>query len=195
MEETNMKPNKAKNVSHNSKPLGKNAVKAARAGVPLDLKLIPGVSEGEPFLIDPDYCGKSYHVKNGEIYTVRLGIHSDPKGIGTITRDSIVACSIPTEQSKNLQIMALFAFPEIQPTIFMDCVNLQAGQLFTAEYVYHSAVLQANNNSKGLVLSDDAVQIMEDMVLISHDRLKGELPKYCNFVYDFISFQVKIRFI
>ena len=177
-----MKPNKAKNVSHNSKPLGKNAVKAARAGVPLNLKLIPGVSEDEPFLIDPDYCGKSYHVKNGEIYTVKLGIHSDPKGIGTITRDSIVACSIPTEQSKNLQIMALFAFPEIQPTIFMDCVNLQA-------------VLQANNNSKGLVLSDDAVQIMEDMVLISHDRLKGELPKYCNFVYDFISFQVKIRFI
>lgn len=190
-----MKPNTTKNVSHNSKPLGKNAVEAARAGVPLDLKLIPGVSEDEPFLIDPNYCGKSYHVENGEIYTVKLGIHSDPKGIGTITCDSIVACSIPTEQSKNLQITALFAFPEIQPAVFMDCVNLQAEQLFTAEYIYHSAMLQANNNSKGLVLSDDAVQIMEDMVIISHDRLEGELPKSCGFVYDFISFQIKIRFV
>ena len=190
-----MKPNKTKNLSYNSKPLGKNAVKATRAGVPLNLKLIPGVSEDEPFLIDPDYCGKSYHVKNGEIYTVKLGIHSDPKGIGTITRDSIVACSIPTEQSKHLRVTALFAFPEIQPTIFMDCVNLQAGQLFTAEYVYHSATLQANNNSKGLVLSDDAVQSMEDLGLISHDRLQGARRQDCKFVYVVISFQVKIRFI
>ena len=76
----------------------------------------------------------------------------------------------------------------------MDCVYLSADVPFHLEYVYRSAMLESNNGSKGLVLSDNAVCLEDGLVTIGHDGLEGEIPNYCTYLYDFITLQVRVVF-
>lgn len=177
-----------------TKPLGKPTVEAVWAGIPLSLELSPDSTDDMPTLIDKANCSKEYSVQDGEIYTVRLGMHSNPNGRGAFTRDSIAACSIPTESAKRQVVVALFAQQEISPAVFMDYTGLNADTPFHLEYLYRSAMLEHNNGAQELVLSDNAVSVEGNMIIISHDELKGEIPDYCTYTYDFITVQVRVVF-
>lgn len=172
----------------------KPTMEVAWQGVPLTWEVDPDSPKESPMLFDREHCGKCYRVKDGEVYTVRLGVHSDPNGIGTISRDSTAVCVIPTESGKQLHIMALFSVAEIYPAMLMDYVFLCADTAFHLEYVYQSAMLESNNGSKGLLLSDNAVELRDDLVIISHCGLEGEIPGYCTYTYDFITVQVRVVF-
>ena len=172
----------------------KPTMEVAWQGVPLTWEVNPDSPKESPMLFDREHCGKCYRVKDGEVYTIRLGIHSDPNGIGVISKDSTAVCVIPTESGKQLHIMALFSVAEIYPAMLVDYVFLRANAAFHLEYVYRSAMLESNNGSKGLVLSDNAVCLEDGLVTIGHDGLEGEIPDYCTYLYDFITLQVRVVF-
>lgn len=172
----------------------KPTMEVAWQGVPLTWEVDHDSPKEAPMVFDRENCGKCYRVKDGEVYTIRLGVHSDPNGIGVISRDSSAVCVIPTESGKQLHIMALFSIAEIHPVMVMDCVYLRADTAIHLEYVYRSAMLESNNGSKGLVLSDDAVRLEDDLVVVSHCGLEGEIPHYCTYTYDFITVQVRAVF-
>lgn len=131
-------------------------------------------------------------MKDGEIYTMRLGMHSHPDGLGAFTKDSIAVCEIPTVISKRHRVIALFATPEIYPALFMDHVSLSAEQPCRLELIKGSAALVCNNGTKGLPLEDDAVSLEGDLVIISSSELSDKTPDYLSYTYDFIAFQVKV---
>lgn len=172
----------------------KPTVEAVWQGVPLTWEVDPDSPKDAPMLFDREHCGKHYRVKDGEVYTVRLGIHSDPSGIGVISGDSSASCVIPTTSAKRQLIMALFSVAEIYPARLMDCVCLSADVPFHLEYIYRSAMLESNNESKGLALSDSAVKLEDDLIIVSHRGLEGEIPYYCTYTYDFITVQVRVVF-
>lgn len=169
-------------------------MEVAWQGIPLTWEVDPDSPRDAPILYDREHCGKRYRVKDGEVYTIRLGIHSDPNGVGVISRDSCVSCIVPTASGKQQFIMALFSVAEIYPARLMDGVYLSADVPFHLEYVYRSAMLESNNGSKGLLLSDNAVELRDDLVIISHCGLEGEIPAYCTYTYDFITVQVRVVF-
>ena len=173
---------------------GKPTVEVARQGIPLTWELDPNSPKDAPMLYDREQCDKHYRVKDGEVYTVRLGVHSDPNGVGVISRDSFAKCIVPTASEKRQLIMAVFGVAEIAPMSLMDCVGLCADVPFHLEYVYRSAILESNNVSKGLVLCDDAVYLRDGLVIIGHEGLEGEIPDYCTYLYDFITLQVRVVF-
>lgn len=173
---------------------GKPTMEVALQGVPLTWDVDPDSPEGAPMLYDREQCGKHYRVKDGEVYTIRLGIHSDPNGVGVISGDSAVRCIVPIASEKQQLIMAVFSIAEIAPANLMDCVCLSADALFHLEYVYRSAMLESNNDSRGLVLSDKAVRLTDDLIMISHEGLEGEIPNYCTYLYYFITLQVRVVF-
>lgn len=173
---------------------GKPTVEVAWQGIPLTWEVDPDSPKDSPMLYDREHCGKCYRVKDGEVYTIRLGIHSDPNGVGVISRDSSIGCVVPTASGKRQFIMALFSVAEIYPAKLMDGVYLSADVPFHLEYVYRSAMLESNNGSKGLVLSDNAVCLEDGLVTIGHDGLEGEIPDYCTYLYDFITLQVRVAF-
>lgn len=70
--------------------------------------------------------------------------------------------------------MAVFSIAELRPAMFMDCVYLSANAPFHLEYIYRSAMLENNDGSKGLILSDNAVHLKNDLVVVSHYGLEGE---------------------
>lgn len=55
-------------------------------------------------------------------------------------------------------------------------------------------MLESNNGAKGLVLSGSAVRMENDLVVVGHCGLEGEIPDYCTFTYDFITVQVRVLF-
>lgn len=173
---------------------GKPTVEVAWQGVPLTWEIDPDSPKDALMLFDRDHCGKCYLVKDGEVYTVRLGVHSDPSGVGTISRDSSASCIVPTASGNQQLIMAAFSMAEIAPAILVDYVCLSADAPFHLEYVHRSAMLESNNGSKGLILSDNAVCLKDSLVVISHEGLNGEIPSYCTYLYDFISLQVRVVF-
>ena len=174
---------------------GKPTIEEISAGVPLTLKLLPESPKDMPMLADSEHCGKSYKVKDGSYYRLRLGIHSNPMGTGTIPWDSVSACLIPTQPDKTHQVAAIFSLPEIYPAVFTDYVTLCSDKKpFVLEYIYGSAILEQNGVSSGLALGDESVSIEDDMVIICHSPSDSSIPKGCIFNYDFISFQVKTVF-
>lgn len=174
---------------------GKPSVEVVQQGVPMTWEVDPDSSEGMPILFDREHCGGCYRVKDGEVYAIRLGSHSDPNGIGVISRNSSVSCLIPTGSEKRQLIMAFFSVAELHPAMLMDCVYLSGDVPFHLEYIYRSAALESNNeNVKRLVLSDNAVRLKGDSVIVGHYGLEGEIPDYCNYTYDFITVQVKVVF-
>lgn len=189
-----MKPNSTYENTTSSKPLGKPTVETVWAGIPLSLELSSDSTEGRPILVDKESCGKEFKVRDGEIYTIRLGMHSNPNGLRAFTRDSMAVCTIPVTEAKGQIISAMFAAHEIYPAIFMDYVGLYADVPFSLEFMYQSAALECNDGEKGLLLSDNAISFADDMIIISHDGLKGEIPAYCNYTYDFIRVQVRVVF-
>ena len=189
-----MKTNETEAEIFAPKPPDKPTVELAFQGIPLTCDVDPDGPHDTPIVFDQEHYGKCYRVKDGEAYTIRLGIHSHPDGIGAISKDSAAACIIPTESGTQLHIMAIFSIAELQPAMFMDCVFLSADTPFHLEYVYRSAMLERNNGSKGLVLSDDAVRLENKLVVISHYGLEGEIPAYCTYTYDFITVQVRVVF-
>lgn len=189
-----MKTEETKKYATDFEQYGKPTVEVAWQGVPLTWEVDPDSPKDAPMLYDQEQCGKHYRVKDGEVYTVRLGVHSDPNGVGVISRDSFAKCIIPTASEKRQLIMAVFGIAEIAPMNLMDCVCLSADVPFHLEYVYRSAMLESNNESKGLVLSDNAVRLKDDLVMIGHEGLEGEIPNYCTYLYDFITLQVRVVF-
>ncbi len=188
-----MKRNQPKRHYQVTKATDKPTLQAAWAGIP-ELELSPDSSEDMPTLIDKKHCGKEYRVKDGEIYTVKLGLHSHPEGLGAFTRDSIGVCSIPTTVDKRHVLVALFAQREIYPAVFMDYVGLNADIPFRLELLHDSAALECNSGSQRLALSDKAISLEEDMLIISQDELKDQLPDYYTYTYDYITFQVRVVF-
>lgn len=187
-----MKNDNVKKYTTSPKPLGMPTVEAAWAGAPLSLEFSPDSTEDMPTLIDKANCGKEYHVKDGEIYTIRLGMHSHPDGLGAFNKESLAICEIPTTISKRHPIIALFATPEIYPALFMDYVSLNADRPFRLELIKGSAMLLCNNGAEGMPLGDDAVSLEEDLVIISQSALSDKTPDYLNYTYDFIVFQVRV---
>lgn len=169
-------------------------VEKAWQGVPLTFEIDPDSPKDAPMLFDRENYGKSYCVEDGEIYTIRLGIHSDSNGVGVISGDSSAICVIPTESGKCLHIMAIFSIDELHPAVFLDCAYLTADTTFHLEYVYRSAMLESNNGLNSLTLSDEATQLKDDLVVVSHHGLAGEIPDYCTYLYDFITVQVRVVF-
>lgn len=76
----------------------------------------------------------------------------------------------------------------------IDAVFLKASQSFRLEYVSGSARLESNNNSGGITLMDDAVELIDDEIIILQNGLEDLIPKYCTFNFDFLSFRVKVIF-
>lgn len=200
-----MKAQKNKNHSKNKatqlnsvKDYGKPAVESCAAGIPLSIGLLQEDSNNpkeSPTLVDHETFGKSYRVQDGAVYTIRLGVHSDPNGVGAITRDSAVACMIPTAATKRAQLLAMFFIDELYPAKFVDCVYLLSDNAFKLELLHKTARLESNNESReSLTLSDDAVRMENGNILIFFNGLKEELPEYNNFTYDFLTFEVMVVF-
>lgn len=190
-----MKSNKTQKEYRNSQISEKLAIKIAKSDIPLNLKPKFNLPTETFFLKDPKFYGRSYSPSDGELYTIKLGILSNPEGIGIITESSSFSFCIPYKPDKDIQIAALFKFPQIGPTMFLDCVNLHAEQPFIVNYIYHSARLNSNNHCNTLFLSDKTIVKENDMLIMHYDNLKGEIPEYCSFLYDFISFQIQVHFI
>lgn len=197
-----MKNNKTTKSSHTTKEpyitglFNKPALELVEPGVPLNLEAFPDSSDDAPLLIDPEHFGKTYLVENDCVYTVRLGIRSNSFGIGTLSKDVAVACAIPTKSASVQHVTALFFIPEIHPVGYMDCIYLKSEKQepFRLEYMLGSAMLESNNNSGGFILNNDAVHTEDDMLTIMQNGLEDEIPAFCSFAYDFISFRVKVVF-
>lgn len=171
----------------------KPMVEQVDAGIPLSMAKVPE-DYGEPAFYDKEHCGKAYTVEDGEFYRIRLGMHSCSLGVGAMDRESAVVCAIPTKSAEVQRLMALFFIPEIDPVRFLDAVFLKASQPFKLEYVLGSARLESNNYSGGLTLNDDAVELIDDEIIILQNGLEDLIPDYCTFNFDFLSFQVKVVF-
>lgn len=174
----------------------KPAVELAEIGVPLSMEACPDADSDDPVLVDKEHYGKVYTVTDGSFYTIRLGIHSSSLGIGIMNEDCAVVCAIPATSDKAQRLMALFFIPEIYPVKFMDAIWLQAegNQRFRLEYVYGSAALEANSDSRALALRHDAVTEEEDHIMILQNGIDEEIPAFCTFSYDFLKFQIKVIF-
>ena len=189
-----MKTEETKKYATDFAQYGKPTMEVARQGIPLTWELDLDSPKDAPMLYDREQYGKLYQVKDGEVYTVRLGVHSDPNGVGVISRDSFAKCIVPTASEKRQLIMSVFGIAEIAPMSLMDCVCLSADVPFHLEYVYRSAMLESNNGSKGLDLSDNSVRLKDGLLMIGHEGLEGEIPDYCTYLYDFITLQVRVVF-
>ncbi|TGY91208.1 hypothetical protein E5329_22335 [Petralouisia muris] len=174
----------------------KPAIEVAEVGVPLDMEACPGTDSNEPTLVDKEHYGKIYTVTDGSFYTIRLGIHSSSLGVGSMNEDCAVVCAIPTTSDKTQRLMALFFIPEIYPVKFMDAIWLHAknDRQFKLEYVFGSAALESNNDSRAFPLRHDAITEEDDHIMILQNGIEGEIPAFCTFAYDFIRFQVKVVF-
>lgn len=192
-----METNKTKRTERNDKEpyitglYDKPAIEEAEAGVPLSLEPCPDDAEGAT-LIDKEHYGNIYNVNDGGAYTIRLGVHSNPIGIGVMDKDTAVVCGIPTTTDDVHRILALFFIPELHPVKYMDAIWLRAEKPFHIEYVWGSAVLESNHESRELALRHDAVTKDEDTLVILQNGLDGEIPDSCTFSYDFIKFQIRI---
>ena len=174
----------------------KPAIEVAEVGVPLGMEAYSDTDSDDPTLVDKEHYGKIYTVTDGSFYTIRLGIHSSSLGGGSMNENCAVACAIPTTSDKTQQLMALFFIPEIYPVKLMDAIWLHAknDQQFRLEYVFGSAALESNNDSRALPLRHDAITGEDDHIMILQNGIEGEVPAFCTFAYDFIRFQVKVVF-
>lgn len=172
----------------------KPAIEMADVGVPLSLESCPDITDDTPTLVDKEHYGKIYKVNNGSVYTIRLGIHGSPVGAGVMNEDTVVACAIPTTTDNVHKIMALFFIPDLYPAKYMDVIWLQAEKPFHIEFVMGSAILECNNDSRGLALRHEAVTKEDNLIVIMQNGLDGEIPAFCTFSYDFIKFQIKVVF-
>lgn len=172
----------------------KPAIELAEVGVPLNMEICPDTDDDAQTLVDKEHFGKVYTVTDGSFYTVRLGIHSSSLGIGAMNEDCAVVCAIPAMPDKVQRLMALFFIPEIYPVKFMDAIWLQAenGQGFRIEYIYGSAALESNSDSRALALRHDAITEEDDHIMILQNGIDEEIPAFCTFTYDFLRFQIKI---
>ena len=172
------------------------AIELAEVGVPLSMEAYPDTDSDEPTLIDKEHFGKIYTVADGSFYTIRLGIHSSSLGIGSMNEGCAVVCAIPTTSDEIQQLIALFFISEIYPVKFMDAIWLQAknNQKFRLEYVFGSAALESNSDSRACPLQHDAITEEDDHIMILQNGLEGEIPAFCTFAYDFIRFQIKVVF-
>ena len=188
-----MNSNERKQNQFQEKVVDKSTVEAAWAGIP-ELSLSPGSTKDEPVLIDKRYYNREYKVKDGEIYTIRLGMHSHPKGLGAFTRDSTGVCILPTISSKTHVVAGMFSQREIYPALYMDSIHLSASEPFRLELLHGSAALECNSGNGRIPLSGEAVNLKDDEIVISQGKLKDKLPDYYTYTYDFITFQVRTVF-
>lgn len=174
----------------------KPAIELAEVGVPLTMEVCPDTDGDKPTLVDKEYYGKVYTVTDGSYYTVRLGIHSSSLGIAALNENCAVACVIPSTPDETQRLMALFFIPEIDPVRIVDAIWLRAenGQRFRLEYVYGSAALESNSDSRALPLRHNAITDEGDHIMILQNRIDEEIPAFCAFSYDFLRFQVKVTY-
>ena len=76
-----MKRNKLKHNHSSTKAMDKPSVETAWVGIP-KLSLSLESTDRKPILIDKHYYNREYKVKDNEIYTIRLGLHSHPTAWG-----------------------------------------------------------------------------------------------------------------
>ncbi len=189
-----MKRNKLKHNHSSTKAMDKPSVETAWVGVP-KLSLSLESTDRKPILIDKHYYNREYKVKDNEIYTIRLGLHSHPNGLGAFTRDSTGVCILPLELSKAHVITGMFSHLEIYPAAYMDSVNLSAGEPFRLKLLHGSVALESNNGKERIPIGDEAISLGENhAVTIVYDKSKCKLPAYYTYTYDFITFQVKTAF-
>lgn len=173
----------------------KPVIEEVPLGIPRTLRLIGDPNDQMPLLADIVQYGKRFKVDKDKIYTVRLGIHSDPNGYGAIPANSVGILAIPMEPAKEIQITALFSFEEIYPAVFGDSVILTSNHMMHLEYVHNSARLEPNNGLGGLNLGEDHVIRERNLLFICHRNLENELPQpNTTFTYDYITAQVKVKF-
>ena len=174
----------------------KPTIELAEVGVPLTMEACPDTDGDEPILVDKEHYGRVYTVADGSFYTIRLGLHSSSLGIGALNEDCAVACAIPSTPDETQRLMALFFIPEIDPVRIVDAIGLRAenGRRFRLEYVYGSAALESNSDSRALPLRHDTMTDEGDHIMILQNRIDEEIPAFCTFSYDFLRFQVKVTY-
>lgn len=172
-------------------------IEVAEQSIPLTLKLCPDAADKTPTFVDQEYYKKVYTVDNGQIYTLRLGIHSSGLGVPAMDVDTIVACYIPTVPDKLQHIVSLFLIDELYPAKYMDTIWLKtkADRSFKIEYVYGSAALEPNNISQALPLDNDAIKLENDSVIIYQHGVRDKIPNCCTFFFDFLRIQIKVVYV
>lgn len=172
---------------------GKPAVEKIWRGIP-EVEIFDNDPE-MPVFIEKHRTNRVSRVENGDILTLRLGMHSRsrPVGIGAFTRECAAICVIPTMAAKEQNINALFAQPDIAPAVFMDSITLYSDTPFRLELVEGSAKLEHNCKGGALPLSNDAI-VQEDDTIIISNNLQVKIPRFHTYTFDFISVQVHVVF-
>lgn len=157
-----------------------------------------GESKKMPALIDTASYGREFTVKDGGVYTVRMGLHRDPEVTGgAIPGDSVAECMLSSAMEKHNHILAIFAFPEIYPYVIQDMIVLTSDHPFYVKPIYNSAALENSSGTSRLPLGEHAIRKSDktdDVIFIGHDQLKGVIPDYCSYSYDLLTFQIWVSF-
>ena len=146
-----------------------------------------------PVFVEKHRANRVSRVKNGDMLTLRLGMHSRsrPAGVGAFTRDCVAICTIPMGTAKEQTVNALFAQPDIAPAVFMDSVALRSDAPFRLELVEGSARLELNCGANTLPLDNQAIGQESDAIVIINE-IREKLPKFYTYTFDYISIQVRV---
>lgn len=146
-----------------------------------------------PVFVEKYRTNRTIRVENGDMLTLRLGMHSCscPAGVGAFSRDCVAFCTIPMGTAKEHSVNALFAQPEITPALFLDEQVLYSDTPFHLEVVEGSARLEVNCGAKALPLDDKAIG-REDNTIIIVNEIREKLPKFYTYTFDFITIRVRI---
>lgn len=141
-------------------------------------------------VIDQQYYGRTFVVRDEGIYTVRLGtFHNMNKGA---LEEAAVFCTIPTRSDYEQQITAAFDIPEASAR-FLDTIILKATRPFSVKLIPGSPVLERHSRQWGIPLKYDSVRA-DDMVIMVRTGLRKNVPSQYKIYFDVLSIQLEIVF-
>lgn len=141
-------------------------------------------------VIDRQYYGRIFVVKDEGIYTVRLGaFHNMNKGA---LEEAAIFCAIPTRSDCEQQITAAFDIPEASAR-FLDTIILKATRPFYVKLIPGSPVLERHSRQWGIPLKYDSVRA-DDVVIMVRTGLRENVPSQHKIYFDVLSIQLEIIF-
>lgn len=141
-------------------------------------------------VIDQQYYGRTFVVKDEGIYTVRLGaFHNMNKGA---LEEAAVFCTIPTRSDYEQQLAAAFDIPEASAR-FLDAIILKATRPFSVKLIPGSPVLERHSRQWGIPLKYDSVRA-DDVVIMVRTGLRKNVPSQYKIYFDVLNIQLEIIF-